>query len=523
MPESRHELAQLRAQLAATEQRLERLLAEQRSEAEAAHRARAEANRVARRMRFLSDASATLATSLDYDVTLQNVARLAVPEMADWCTVDLVGDDGAVRRLAVAHSDPAMTARVHRLRERYPENRESAVGVHAVLRTGEPQLVAQVPRELIDTIAQDDEHLRLLEELDLGSLIIVPLRGRRRVRGTMTLAISGTARRFDEADLAMAQELAARAALAIDNARLVRRLEGTQQHLEQTASELEAQTEELQVTVEELEATTEDLLQANEQLDAARQEAEAARIAAEEANAAKSQFLATMSHELRTPLNAIDGYAELLQIGIHGQVTTAQHDAIVRIRRAQKRLLSLINDVLNFAKIESGQLQFDPRDVTVGELLVDIEAVMTPQVTAREQSLVLDVPDPLLSIHTDPEKTQQILLNLLANAVKFTHEGGRIVVTAVRDGGDAIFRVADNGPGIPHDRLESIVEPFVQVGAGISRDAGGVGLGLAISRDLARAMHGDLHVQSVPGAGATFTLRLPLAAPTSDVVPPSTA
>ncbi|HSJ09613.1 MAG TPA: histidine kinase dimerization/phospho-acceptor domain-containing protein, partial [Longimicrobiales bacterium] len=318
--------------------RLDEAVAELRAEAEAAERARVVASRLAERSLFLAEAGATLARSLDYEETLQSVAQMAVPEMADWCAVDLVDDEQALRRLVVAHVDPDQVEFVRRLRERYPDDPDTKSGVHAVIQSGQSQLIAEIPREMLTAAARDEEHLRLIESLELNSVIIVPLQARGTVHGALTLALSGGIRRYDEADLRIAEELASRAAIAIDNARLVRNLEATQQHLEQTATELEAQTEELQITIEELEATTEDLLVTNEQLDTARQDAERARITAEEANAAKSQFLATMSHELRTPLNAIDGYAELLQLGIHGPTTAKQQEALDRIRRAQKRL-----------------------------------------------------------------------------------------------------------------------------------------------------------------------------------------
>jgi signal transduction histidine kinase len=243
----------------------------------------------------------------------------------------------------------------------------------------------------------------------------------------------------------------------------------------------------------------------------ARDAAEHARVAAEDARAAKSQFLATMSHELRTPLNAIDGYAELMQLGVYGPLTGEQRRALGRLRHAQKRLLTLVNDVLSFAQLESGSSSVDPSDFAVRRLFDTVEAIMAPQLMARSQALTIDRPPPDLRVHADPEGAEQILLNIMANAVKFSSEGGRIHLAASRAGDAVHIHVTDWGNGIPADRLESIFDPFVQVTGGIVRDHGGVGLGLSISRELARAMAGEIRVRSQPGEGSTFTLVLPAA------------
>lgn len=233
--------------------------------------------------------------------------------------------------------------------------------------------------------------------------------------------------------------------------------------------------------------------------------------AAEAANRTKSEFLAVMSHELRTPLNAIGGYTDLLEMGIHGAVTEGQRAALARIRVSQQHLLGLINDVLNYAKLETGSVSYDIREVRVQEMLATVEVLIAPQAHAR--ALTLEVGDcpPDLTVRADPEKLRQVLLNLLSNATKFTDAGGRIELSYHEDGECVHLRVRDTGVGIPADKLASIFEPFVQVRSDLTRTAEGTGLGLAISRDLARGMGGDLSVESAVGEGSTFTLTLPAA------------
>jgi signal transduction histidine kinase len=242
-------------------------------------------------------------------------------------------------------------------------------------------------------------------------------------------------------------------------------------------------------------------------------ELQQARTSAEEANNAKARFLATMSHELRTPLNAIAGYAEILSLGVHGPVNEEQRNALDRIARSQRYLLSLINDILNFAKIESGHVSFDIREVCLEPLLRRIETFVQPQLTAKGISYHWTPEDCRFDIMVDEDKAQQILLNLLSNAIKFTPRGGRIEIDAKREGNRVKISVCDTGVGIPKEKSADVFEPFVQLGRDFSSDSQGTGLGLSISRDLARRMDGDLAVKSEVGKGSTFTLELPAADP----------
>ena len=238
-------------------------------------------------------------------------------------------------------------------------------------------------------------------------------------------------------------------------------------------------------------------------------DAQVARARAEAANKAKTDFLAVMSHELRTPLNSIAGYAELLEMGLRGPLTNGQREDLSKIRRSQRHLLGLINDLMNFAKLETGHVELDLSNISVNEILAVLDALTEPQVSAKHITYEHGRCDPTLTIWADREKTHQILINLVSNAVKFTKPSGQITVDCVVSDDSVAFHVSDTGEGIPSNKLAMIFEPFVQVKTGFTREHEGVGLGLAISRDLARLMGGDLTVESTVGVGSRFTLKLP--------------
>ena len=229
------------------------------------------------------------------------------------------------------------------------------------------------------------------------------------------------------------------------------------------------------------------------------------------ASQAKSEFLASMSHELRTPLNAIGGYAELLALGIRGPLNAEQAQDIARIRRSQQHLLTLIQDVLNFAKVDAGQTEYHITAVPVDEALHDTESMIAPQILAKGLHYSYSPVGKTTAVLADPEKMQQIVLNLLTNAVKFTEAGGTITLSSELSGKCVDIRVADTGPGISPEKLKKIFDPFVQAERRLNQPVQGVGLGLAISQDLARAMGGQVAVESAVGEGSTFTLTLPRA------------
>jgi signal transduction histidine kinase len=415
--------------------------------------ARAEAERASRRFRFLAGASAALDASLDPATTLRSFAQLIVPQVADWCVIDLV-EDGRIRRVAGVHADASRQPLLDELQERYPPHDGSSQPTVRVLRSGRPEVHRALDAARVHELAVDAEHARLLLRLGVHSSMTLPLQLRKRRIGTITFVCGE--RDFDDADLALAQDLASRAARALENARLYR--------------------------------------------------------AAVAANQAKADFLAVMSHELRTPLNAIIGYTDLLLSGISGTLDDTQSRQLRRVHTSALHLLQIIEEILIYASTEAGRVDVQPATFPVGRLIEDIVAIAEPLVRERGLDFTLDVPQRQAELHSDVGKLRQIALNLLTNAVKFTDEGG-VRLCAVLEGDELLIAVSDTGIGIAPADIPHIFEPFWQAEQPLTRHFGGTGLGLSVSQQLARLLGGRIDVVSEPHAGSTFTLRVPARLP----------
>ena len=409
--------------------------------------------RAEERHHFLSLAGEVLGSSLDYETTLASVARLAVPTLADWCLVDLVQRDGSFELVALAHTDPERVGWARALRRRYPPQLDAPHGAVKVLRTGEPEFIPEVTDQMLVATARSSEHLEALRALAFRSFMCVPMIARGEILGAITFISSADSkRRYDSADLALATDLARRAGAAIDNARLY--------------------------------------------------------TDAVEANAAKARFLAVMSHELRTPLTAVIGYTELLADEIVGPLSEEQKDPLARIKASGIHLLTLIEEILAFARIEAGQEMIRAEEVDLVAVAHEALSVVEPLMRRKSLTAVVTAPPEPPSVRSDPGKVRQVLLNLLANAIKFT-EAGEIAIEIGRENEHVVLTVRDTGIGIPPEHLERIFEAFWQVEQTTTRKVGGTGLGLSVARQLARLLGGDLTVESVVGRGSTFRLLLP--------------
>ena len=416
-----------------------------------------------RRADFLAAASRDLSRSLDQDSTRALVRQSALPRKGTWCIVDVIESNGAIHRLAVIHPDPAKQELARSLADRWYPKPEDPSDVLSLTRLagGEPLVITPDSEAALVAAVHGPENLAILRQLGFGALLVVPLIVRDTVIGTITFVTPEGGDPFSQEEISLASDLADRCAMALDNARLYR-------------------------------------------------EADVLRASANEANRAKSAFLGSMSHELRTPLNAIGGYVELLQAASHGPLNPEQRADLGRIKHNQEHLIALIAQILTFVRTESGRMEYQFANVPVHAVMEDVCHLLDGTARERRVALEIQAEDFDASVWADPDRVRQILVNLVMNAVKYCPTGkGRITLNSSATDDTVNIHVADTGPGIPAEKLEAIFEPFVQLAGGVASRQGGVGLGLAISRDLARAMKGDLTVESTVGVGSRFTLTLP--------------
>jgi PAS domain S-box-containing protein len=414
---------------------------------------RARLERAHRQSTFLAEAGVILGSSLDYQATLTDVAQLAVPQIADWCVVDMLDDDGCLRRVGTAHVDPAKIDVARTLHERFPEHADTPGGPRHVLKTGQAAMVSGITDEMLARAARSREHLETLRLLQLHAYISVPLIANGRPLGVMTFVTAESRRHYDQEDLHVAQAVAERAALAVDNAR-------------------------------------------------AYSEARAA-------NRAKDEFLATLSHELRTPINAIMGWGQILQTGIADPTRTAHAiDAIVRNASAQARL---IEDLLDLSRIISGKLRLDVELVDLGAVVSAATVTIEPAAQVKGLRVQTVVEESAARVHGDRQRLQQAVWNLLSNAVKFTPRGGSVQTHVRRVGSQVEITVSDTGEGIEADVLPFVFDRFRQADSSSTRQHAGLGLGLAIVRHIVELHGGTVHASSDgPNCGATFRLLLPI-------------
>ncbi|MCA1616283.1 MAG: GAF domain-containing protein [Acidobacteria bacterium] len=405
--------------------------------------------------RFLAEASEVLVSSLDYERTLARVAELVVPSLADWCAIDMLTDERALRRIAVVHQDPAKVELARELARRYPPTLSEREGVAKVVRTGRPEIYPNVPEELLALVARDADHLRLLREMGLRSAMVVPLVAQGSVVGAITLVTSESGRRYSEADLPFVEDLARRAALAIENARLYRE--------------------------------------------------------AQEVNRLKDEFLATLSHELRTPLTAVLGWTRLLATGQLDEATSKR--AMETIERNAQSQVQLIDDILDVSRIIRGKLRLNVRPVDLAPVIETAVDAVRPAAAAKGIRLQVVLDPHTGPVSGDPDRLQQVVWNLLSNAIKFTPKEGRVQVLLSRADSHLEVTVSDTGPGIEPEFLPFVFDRFRQADPTTTRTHGGLGLGLAIVRHLTELHGGTVRAESAgEGGGSTFRVTLPLLA-----------
>ena len=398
---------------------------------------------------FLAEAGSILSSSLDYQLTLQAVAQLAVRGVAEMCIVDVVEPDGTVRRLEVAHTDPTKEALVEELR-RYPLDRSSPHLVFRALETGHAQLVSDVPESYLRDISQGDRHFELLQALDIRSHVIVPMIAHGRTTGVITFIRRTGGRPYDAEDLGLVEELARRAAIAVENARLYGE--------------------------------------------------------AKQAILARDDVLAAVSHELGNPLQAIIMAEKMMVSSVSDDSARYYGDAI---RRSAERMERLIHDLLEVHRVQARQLSLERRPCAVEPLVREACDGLIPLADAKPLHLEIDLgTETLPRILADAGRVVQVVSNVVGNAVKFTPGGGRVWVRAAAAGNDVRIEVEDTGPGIPPEQLPHVFDRFWQ-----ARRTGraGIGLGLAIAKGIVEAHGGHIGVESEEGKGSRFFFTFPRA------------
>jgi signal transduction histidine kinase len=449
---------------------LERRVGERTAELQTANRVLetqvAERQRAEDRIRFLAEASTRLAASLDYQTTLERVVRLAVPAIADFCAVDLLDPEGGLSRLALTHADPSRERSARELWERYPPRPGDPSGLMQVLRTGRAELLPEIPASLLQSLAHDEEHLRALIEQHYASSITVPLVVRGRTLGALTIMTAESGRRYGPEDLILAEDLARRAAAAIDNARLFREVQ-----------------------------------------DAGRR---------------KDEFLAMLAHELRNPLAAIcnAGYT-LDEMGAEDERAIRLHSII---RHQAAHLSRLVDDLLDMSRITQGKIELRKQPVDLADVIQRAVDTTSSLIEARSHQLTVELPPQAVWLQADPARLEQIFTNLLNNAAKYTEPGGQIWLiarnTEEADGRWIELRVRDTGIGILPELLPRVFDLFSQADRSLDRSQGGLGIGLALVRNLVQMHGGAVSAHSDgPGRGSEFVVCLPALSKTHEEIP----
>jgi PAS domain S-box-containing protein len=401
-------------------------------------------------LKLFSDAGTVLSALTEETSMLERLARLGVPLFADWCVVSLIDAHGKVQTVGRSHADAAMQAVLDEYLGRYPLDWNNPSITVNVLRAGEPELISDMPAAVLDALAASEHQRELLGKLSPRSVLVVPLTIRGKTVGAISFALSSSFRRYSFDDVGVAMELARRAATAIENARLYQELQETQRQ--------------------------------------------------------KDDFLAMLAHELRNPLAAIQ-YANQIA---HLQQSPSE-EARETIDRQIKNLSHLIDDLLDVSRITRDKIHLKKEHLDGRTLVQRAAASIQPIIASRNHQLTVDVAPVPLPLLADPTRIEQILVNLLSNAAKYTPEGGKITLRSYADGKHAVFQVEDNGIGIPTESLSHVFELFTQVDRSLDRSQGGLGIGLTVVRRLAE-MHGGAVTADSPGLGqgSRFTVRLPL-------------
>jgi signal transduction histidine kinase len=416
--------------------------------------ARAEAESAREQLALLAEASMELAMSLDIPRTLDTLAHLVVPTLADWCVIDMLAEDGTIETLVVAHADPAREAIGWEMVRRYPIDPDAPGGTAAVLRTLRPELIPAIDDAILAAVAADAEHLRMLKALGMRSTLCVPLVARGRALGTIALVAAESGRSYSAADLPFVEDLARRAALAADNARLY--------HEAQQAIRL------------------------------------------------RDTFFSIAAHELKTPLTSLLGQAQLVlrRASREGDLSERNQHSLEVIERQANRLNSMILAMLDTARLEQGQLRLEEQPTELGELVQRVVAELQP--TFEQHTIAVSGAGEPLVVLGDAMRLEQVLQNLIGNAVKYSPRGGQVRLLLERDGGMARIAVRDEGIGIPAAAIPQLFQRFYRAQNADEAHITGLGIGLYVVKEIVNLHGGTIAVSSAEGQGSVFRMSLPL-------------
>jgi PAS domain S-box-containing protein len=415
--------------------------------------ARIEAEAAQQRLAFLAHASSVLSVSLDYQTRLDTVADLVVPYLADWCFVGLIGENGLLHRVAVAHADPSKADLARNLGQAIMLSPDTLHGIFKVLQTGQPEIYPEISDPFLLTMAHDPEHLKLLRQLNPRSYLCVPLQVQGRPLGAITFLSAESGRRYNLADLALAEDFANRVAAPIENARLYQE--------------------------------------------------------AQEADRRKDEFLAILGHELRNPLAPVRNALEIMRLRSRNDPTLKR--AMDIVERQVQHMTRLVDDLLDISRIIRGKVQLKKEPLDLNTIIIRALETSQPFIENRQHQLSVSLPREPLWVEGDPARLEQILVNLLNNAAKYTEPGGRIWLTCTQEGEEAVIRIRDTGIGIPSEMLLRIFDLFTQASQSLDRSQGGLGIGLTLVRSLVQMHGGSVSAFSEGlGRGSEFVVRLPV-------------
>lgn len=459
---------------------------------------------------FLTKATAQLSASLDYKETLNRVASMAVPNIADWCAIDLLDDNGELELLAVAHKDPEKVSWARQLRAEQDAQGAKQTGIRAVLKSGKPEYIPIITDEMLVGAAKDEKHLELLRSVGFSSVIIVPMKIGGRPIGALTLVSAESNVHFTKIDLETAIGFANWSALAIYNANLYQTAHQELEEREWLQEQLETANNILENRVRErtqqLQATNQGL----EQEIIKRKRMEAQRLEhLMELNHSKDEFISIASHQLRTPATGVKQYVGMLLEGFAGDVTPTQLEMLEKAYESNERQLRIVSDLLKVAQVDAGKVIFSKSDVDFNELIRDVLREQKATLEKRQQKVKFEPADPPLTLFVDRDSVRMVCENIIDNASKYSEEGKLIVVSIAQRAENICIDVKDEGVGIGRDDRSKLFEKFSRIDNPLSTKVGGTGLGLYWAKKIIDLHGGTIKFVSKKGIGTTFTISFP--------------